>query len=98
MNCKFCQHPLEEGNSVCPGCGKDNAEEVMTEEVTAEEIPAVEKIPTVVDPAVAEPAPVEIKEGFQMTPGKLALTIAGAVVPLSPSAVSSGCTTSHGQS
>lgn len=80
MDCKFCQHPLEEGNSVCPSCGKDNAEEIMTEEVAAEEVPAAPEIPTVVDPAVAEPAPVEIKEGFQMTPGKLALTIAGAVV------------------
>ena len=33
MNCKFCQHPLEEGNSVCPGCGKDNAEAIVTEEI-----------------------------------------------------------------
>ena len=82
MDCKFCQHPLEEGNSVCPSCGKDNAEEKLTEEIPAAEeaASAVEEIPTVVDPAVAEPAPVEIKEGFQMTPGKLALTIAGAVV------------------
>lgn len=73
MNCKFCQHPLEEGNSVCPSCGKDNAEEILTEE-----------IPTVVDPAVQEKAPeakpAEIKEGIKMTPGKLALTIVGAVV------------------
>ena len=77
MNCKFCQHPLEEGNSVCPGCGKDNAEEVLTEEIVTEEIP------TVVDPAVQESAqsePTQIKEGIRMTPGKLALTIAGAVL------------------
>lgn len=93
MNCKFCQHPLEEGNSVCPGCGKDNAEEVMTEEMAVEETPveetpveetpAAEQIPTVVDPSVQEPAEEakpETKAGFRMTPGKLALTIAGAVV------------------
>lgn len=72
MDCKFCQHPLEEGNSVCPSCGKDNAEEILTEE-----------IPTVVDPAVQEPVqnePAESKEGIRMTPGKLALTIVGAVL------------------
>lgn len=84
MDCKFCQHPLEEGNSVCPSCGKDNAEETRTEEMAAEAIPAaeeaVQEIPTVIDPAVQETEPVEIKEGFKMTPGKLALTIAGAVV------------------
>ena len=26
MYCKFCGSPLEEGSTLCPGCGKDNAE------------------------------------------------------------------------
>ena len=28
-HCKFCQAELEEGSSICPGCGKDNAESVQ---------------------------------------------------------------------
>ena len=37
MNCKFCNAELEEGLTLCPACGKDNAEEIVTEEI-AEEI------------------------------------------------------------
>lgn len=37
MNCKFCNAELEEGLPLCPACGKDNAEEIVTEEI-AEEI------------------------------------------------------------
>ena len=25
MNCKHCQAPLEDGNSICPSCGWDNS-------------------------------------------------------------------------
>lgn len=32
MNCKFCNAELEEENSVCPACGKDNAEAAPAEE------------------------------------------------------------------
>jgi len=73
MNCKYCQQMLDEGSTICPHCGKDNAEE-MEEVVTAEENAPVE--------AVEETAPsAEIKKGITLTPGKLALVI-GAVVVL----------------
>ena len=37
MNCKFCNAELEEGLTLCPACGKENAEEVL--ETVTEEIP-----------------------------------------------------------
>lgn len=37
MNCKFCNAELEEENSVCPACGKDNAEEAAQELLEAAE-------------------------------------------------------------
>ena len=40
MKCKYCEAELEEGVTLCPACGKDNAEETVTEqpvEETAEE-------------------------------------------------------------
>ena len=41
--CKYCQAELEEGSTICPSCGKDNAE---TEAVpAAEPIPAAETAP-----------------------------------------------------
>lgn len=33
MNCKFCNAELDEGLTLCPACGKDNAEELVTEEI-----------------------------------------------------------------
>lgn len=30
MECKFCNQPLAEGETLCPHCGKDNAEETVT--------------------------------------------------------------------
>lgn len=70
MECKFCNQPLNEDSTLCPHCGKDNAEEIQAEE-----------IPTIVDPAVEEPQPAEIKPGFQMTTGKLtAIIVATAVL------------------
>ena len=35
--CKFCQAELAENETVCPSCGKDNAEEVAAEEAPVEE-------------------------------------------------------------
>ena len=70
MECKFCNQPLNEDSTLCPHCGKDNAEEIQSEE-----------IPTIVDPAVEEPQSAEIKPGFQMTTGKLtAIIVATAVL------------------
>jgi dihydroxyacid dehydratase/phosphogluconate dehydratase len=36
MNCKFCNAELPEGLALCPACGKDNAEEIVTEEIAEE--------------------------------------------------------------
>jgi predicted amidophosphoribosyltransferase len=47
-NCKFCNAELEENSTVCPSCGKENAEEVET---VREEIPA--------ETAVQESAPAD---------------------------------------
>ena len=39
MNCKFCNAELEEGITLCPACGQENAEEVLeTEEEISQEI------------------------------------------------------------
>ena len=37
MNCKFCNAELEEGMTLCPACGQENAEEVI--DTVAEELP-----------------------------------------------------------
>lgn len=68
MNCKHCQHTLEEGVTLCPNCGKDNAE--LPEEPAAQEAAA---------PGTQEP---QSKESVKLTPGKLALTIGACVVLL----------------
>lgn len=41
--CKFCQAELEEGSTVCPACGKDNA--AVTEAAPAAEEAPVEAVP-----------------------------------------------------
>ncbi len=71
-NCKFCSAQLEEDSTVCPGCGRDNAEEVKEEEtaVAEETAPAEEA-------ASAGESGAEEKKA---TPGKLALVIGGIVV------------------
>lgn len=86
MECKYCQHTLDEGSTICPSCGKDNAEKVIEETVAVEETvteetaPAEETAPVEESPAAEEPS-AEIKPGIHFTPGKLALLI-GAVVVL----------------
>ena len=56
MNCKFCNAELSEEVSLCPACGKDNAEE-MTEEVVATEMEEVTEVAEkTVEAAVAEEA------------------------------------------
>ena len=48
MNCKFCNAEMEEGVTLCPACGKENAEEVTetAEEVTetADEVTEAEEV------------------------------------------------------
>lgn len=96
--CKFCQEELAEDSTVCPNCGKDNAEEEVTaaEEAAAEETtagaetessgetaPAEETEPSAEVPASAEEAPgAEAQQKTKATPGKIALAVAAVVVLL----------------
>ena len=73
MECKYCQHPLEEGNSVCPNCGKDNAE-------IAEEVKMEEKQPEPVPAVPAPPQAPQTKSGITVSPGKLAVAIVAGVL------------------
>ena len=76
MECKFCNQPLAEGETLCPHCGKDNAEEVLTaEEAAVEETAAVEEAPLQEAPQTAE-----IKPGITLTSGKLTAIIAGTAL------------------
>lgn len=80
MKCKYCDQELVEGKRFCPSCGKEN---LMEEETPVEAAPAeeIQQQETVVETEeTVETA--EIKEGVKMTPGKLALTIVGAVAVL----------------
>lgn len=53
--CRFCPEVLEEGSTICPGCGKDNAEEVTApEETKAEETVNVEEAAQIADAAQVE--------------------------------------------
>ena len=76
MECKFCNQPLSEGETLCPHCGKDNAEEILTaEEVVMEEPTAVEA------PVEEAPQPTEIKTGITLSTGKLtAIIVATALL------------------
>ena len=38
MNCKFCNAELPEEITLCPACGKENAEEITEEVITQEEV------------------------------------------------------------
>ena len=60
--CKYCQAELEENSTVCPQCGKDNAEMVQ-EEAAAE---AVESTETVEEAAPAA----EVTEAVEETPAE----------------------------
>lgn len=78
MNCKFCGAELEEGNSLCPTCGRDNAEELEQETVEAAEEAAMQEEPVEEEeaPAAEETEPTEEAEnetepeGAEMKPGK----------------------------
>lgn len=52
--CKFCQAELEENSTVCPACGKDNAEHEMASAQEPVEAPAAE--PTAEETPAAESA------------------------------------------
>ena len=64
MNCKFCNAELEEGMTLCPACGMENAEEVA-EEMTPEEVtdaPAEETVEEITAEETAEEASAEVSE------------------------------------
>ena len=53
--CKFCDAQLEEGSTICPSCGKDNAvQEAPVEEVPAAEVVAEQETAEVEQPVAAE--------------------------------------------
>ncbi len=81
--CKYCQAELAEEGTVCPACGKDNAE---TETVTGEESTPAEEKAEETAPLSQEAAPSE-PEAVQEAPkkagsGKIALAVAAVVVLL----------------
>lgn len=82
MECKNCKTQLEEGVTLCPGCGTDNtpaAEE--TPEVTAEVTPEeAAPVTDATEQAVPETAAPEMKPGIVLSPGKLVLIIVSAVL------------------
>lgn len=91
MKCKYCEAELEEGSTICPGCGKDNAEPAVEETAAAAQEPVTEETAVSAEEAAAPSeetsAPVEeiqttqIKEGVtKLSPGKLALGIVAVVV------------------
>lgn len=95
MKCKHCQAELEEGVTLCPECGTENAEapaeaveetaEVAAEEIESEEI-AAEDAETEETEAEEKTEPAEekklseIQEGVKATPGKIAIAVAAVVV------------------
>ena len=77
--CKFCDAQLEEGSTICPSCGKDNAvqetpvEETPATEVVAEQQPAAEEaaaetqqlVEAVSEPEVQQPDEAEVAAADQ---------------------------------
>lgn len=72
MECKNCKAQLEEGVTLCPGCGTDNT--------PAEAVPETPAPETAPEAAAAEAAAPEIKPGITLTPGKLVALIVGVVL------------------
>ena len=69
MKCNKCEAELEEGVTLCPQCGCDNASTEEAAVATAKQMPTVEKETT------------PVVEG-KMTPGKIALLVVLAVVAI----------------
>lgn len=83
MNCKFCQAELEEGNTLCPVCGKDNGVEqtASAEDATVADEMVVQVLGEETAEATAQEFPVkpENKAGAKLTPGKLALIVVAVI-------------------
>ena len=86
MNCNKCQAPLEEGVTLCPQCGWENAPAEEIQE-PVNEIPAVEaseeevKEETSMKAEVPAEETTEIKEG-KLTAGKITLLVVLAVAAI----------------
>lgn len=81
MNCKFCNAELEEGATLCPACGQENAEEIL-ETAEMEEAPQEFTEEELEEAAMAavEEAPVEEAKPVKVTPLWVkVLAIVGAV-------------------
>ena len=97
MNCKFCNAELNEGEILCPVCGKENipeAEEMTAEEVvevpaeeTAEQIPAETTEET---PEETPEAPVEVPAEVPKKKNNVLLIILAAIGALALVAVLAG--------
>ena len=82
MKCNHCQAELEEGVTLCPECGTENAEAQAVEE-TAETVQAPEETVQEQTPEeieTQEEETNEIREGVKATPGKIAIAVAAVVV------------------
>lgn len=85
MNCKFCQAELEEGVTLCPVCGKDNAveEEILVEEVPVAEEQMDQEEASCETAAVDEESEQEFKPAKnKMTSGKLAVIYIAVIAVL----------------
>lgn len=81
MNCKFCNAELEEGVTLCPACGQENAEEIL-ETAEMEEAPQEFTEEELEEAAMAavEEEPVEEAKPVKVTPLWVkVLAIIGAV-------------------
>lgn len=95
--CKFCQGELEENTTLCPHCGKDNAQvpeepEVPAASVTENTEEAPQQETTVTEETTCEEAPQEesapmeektpVVEGKKASPALIAVAVAAVVVLL----------------
>lgn len=82
MNCKFCGVELPEDLTLCPACGKENAEEMMAEETAEEEV-----VPETTEEVEAQPAEEPPEEETVEAPKKpktwkIVLAVVGIVAAL----------------
>lgn len=86
--CKFCQRELEENSTLCPHCGRDNAQQeqeaapegIPQEETTQMEEPQQKAAQPETEEASAEKSPTE--EGKKASPALIAAAVAAVVILL----------------
>lgn len=72
MFCKYCGKELEEGQTVCPACGRGEEEIVTPEQTAAADVPVEEMV---AEEAAMEPEKPKMSKGLKVT-----LTVLGSVV------------------